>query len=181
MSWGNNRQTFCNNKVCSPYIRAEKVLRNNHLTLAGLLFFGKEPQTLCPAFIIKVAMFAGNDIGGNVYRSKPENLTGPIPELFRQGMMYLKSNIRYLQNGQRFNSHGIPEVSIIAMKKVFRNALVHCNYFENSSVRPLAFDNGIEIISPGKLSNNLTVEEVKYGNPVIRNNQIALFASQTFH
>ncbi|MDR1839415.1 MAG: putative DNA binding domain-containing protein, partial [Treponema sp.] len=160
-------------------LRAKKVMRNNHLTLSGLLFFGKEPQALRPAFTIKVAMFAGNDIGGNVYRSKPEDLTGPIPELFRQGMMYLKSCIRYLQNGQGFNSHGIPEISIIAMEEVLQNALVHRDYFKNSPVRLLVFDNRIEIISPGKLPNSLTVEEVKYGNPVIRNNQIAFFASRT--
>jgi predicted HTH transcriptional regulator len=160
-------------------LRAKKVLRNNHLTLAGLLFFGNEPQAFRPAFTIKAAMFVGNDIGGNVYRSKPEDLTGPIPELFKQGMMYLKSCIRYLQNGQGFNSHGIPEVSIIAMEEVLQNALVHRDYFKNSPVRLLVFDNRIEIISPGKLPNSLTVEEVKYGNPVIRNNQIVLFASRT--
>jgi predicted HTH transcriptional regulator len=41
------------------------------------------------------------------------------------------------------------------------------------------FDDRIEIISPGKLPNALTVEEIKYGNPVVRNNQIAMFSSQT--
>jgi predicted HTH transcriptional regulator len=158
---------------------AKKVMRNSHLTLAGLLFFGNEPQTFRPAFTIKAAMFIGNDIGGNNYRSKPEDLTGIIPELFKQGMMYLKSSIRYLQNGQGFNSHGVPEVSIVAMEEVLQNALVHRDYFKNSPVRLLVFDNRIEIISPGKLPNSLTVEEVKYGNPVIRNNQIALFASRT--
>jgi predicted HTH transcriptional regulator len=160
-------------------LRAKKVIRNNHLTLAGLLFFGKEPQMLRPAFTIKAAMFAGNDIGGNDYRSKPEDLTGPIPELYKQGMMYLKSSIRYLQNGQGFNSHGIPEVSITAMEEVLQNALIHRDYFKNAPVRLLVFDNRIEIISPGKLPNSLTVEDVKYGNPVIRNNQIAMFASRT--
>ena len=158
---------------------AKKVMRNGHLTLAGLLFFGNEPQAFRPAFTIKAAMFIGNDIGGNNYRSKPEDLSGPVPELFKQGMMYLKSCIRYLQNGQGFNSHGIPEVSIIAMEEVLQNALVHRDYFKNAPVRLLVFDNRIEIISPGKLPNSLTVEEVKYGNPVIRNNQIALFASRT--
>ena len=97
-------------------LRVKKVLRNGHLTLAGLLFFGNEPQLFRPAFTIKAAMFIGNDIGGNNYRSKPEDLTGPVPELYKQGLMYLKSSIRYLQNGQGFNSHGIPEISIIAME-----------------------------------------------------------------
>ena len=158
---------------------AKKIMRNNRLTLAGLLFFGKEPQSLRPAFTIKAVMFAGNDIGGNNYRSKPEDLTGTVPELFKQGMLYVKSCIKYLQNGQGFNSRGVPEVSIIALEEVLQNALVHRDYFKNAPVRLLVFDNRIEIISPGKLPNSLTVEEVKYGNPVIRNNQIVLFASRT--
>jgi len=158
---------------------AKKVMRNNHLTLAGLLFFGKEPQSFRPAFTIKAVMYAGNDIGGENYRSKPEDLTGTIPELFKQGMLYVKSCIKYLQDGQGFNSHGVPEVSLIALEEVLQNALIHRDYFKNAPVRLLVFDNRIEIISPGKLPNSLTVDEVKYGNPVIRNNQIALFASRT--
>jgi predicted HTH transcriptional regulator len=158
---------------------AKKVMRINHLTLAGLLFFGKEPQSFRPAFTIKAAMFVGNDISGNDYRSKPEDLTGTIPELFKQGMLYVKSCIKYFQNGQGFNSHGVPEISIIALEEVLQNALVHRDYFKNAPIRLLVFDDRVEIISPGKLPNSLTVEEVKYGNPVIRNNQIALFASRT--
>jgi predicted HTH transcriptional regulator len=158
---------------------AKKIMRNNHLTLAGLLFFGNAPQSFRPAFSIKAVMFAGNDIGSNNYRSKPEDLTGTIPELFKQGMLYIKSCIRYLQEGQGFNSHGIPEISVIAIEEVLQNALIHRDYFKSAPVRLLIFDNRIEIISPGKLPNSLTVEEIKYGNPVIRNNQIALFASRT--
>jgi predicted HTH transcriptional regulator len=160
-------------------LTTENIMRNNHVTLAGLLFFGWEPQSFRPAFTIKAVMFVGNDIGGNNYRSKPEDLYGTIPELYKQGMMYVKSCIKYLQNGQGFNSHGIPEVSIVALEEVLQNALVHRDYFKNAPVRLLVFDNRIEIISPGKLPNSLTVDEVKYGNPVIRNNQIALFASRT--
>jgi len=155
------------------------VLEEALKALAGLLFFGNEPQSFRPAFTIKAVMFAGNDISSNNYRSKPEDLNGTIPEMFKQGMLYIKSCIRYLQEGQGFNSHGIPEISIIAIEEVLQNALIHRDYFKSAPVRLLIFDNRIEIISPGKLPNSLTVEEIKYGNPVIRNNQIALFASRT--
>jgi len=160
-------------------LKVKKVMRNNHLTLAGLLFFGNEVQSFRPQFTIKAAMYIGNDIGGNDYKSKPEDLKGIIPELFKQGMMYVKSCIKYLQNGQGFNSIGVPEVSIIALEEVLQNALIHRDYFKNAPIRLLIFDNRIEIISPGRLPNSLTVEEIKYGNPVIRNNQLAMFASRT--
>ena len=60
-----------------------------------------------------------------------------------------------------------------------QNALVHRDYFKNSPIRLLIFDNRIEIISPGKLPNSLTVEDIKFGNPVIRNNQLVSFSTHT--
>ena len=129
--------------------------------------------------VTSAVMFTGNEISSDNYRSKPEDFTGNIPELFKQGMLYVKSCIKYVQKENGFNSKGLPEISIIALEEIIQNALVHRDYFKNAPVRLLVFDNRIEIISPGKLPNSLTVEEVKYGNPVIRNNQIALFASRT--
>jgi predicted HTH transcriptional regulator len=160
-------------------LRAKKVLRNGHLTLAGLLFFGRTSQYFRPLFTIKAVTFVGNDIGGCNYRSKPEDFSGTMPEIYKQGMQYLKSSIRYQQNGQGFNSQGVPEVSLIALEEILQNALIHRDYFKRTPVRLLIFDNRIEIISPGNLPNSLTVEAVKYGNPVIRNHQIAYFASRT--
>jgi predicted HTH transcriptional regulator len=158
---------------------AKKVMRDGHLTLAGLLFFGKNPQHFRPAFCIKAVTFAGNSIGGNNYRSKPEDFSGSVPELYKQGMQYLKSSIKYLQKEDDFNTHGVPEISIRALDEVLQNALTHRDYYKNAPVRVLLFDNRIEIVSPGRLPNSLTVEEARYGNPVIRNNQIAYFASRT--
>jgi ATP-dependent DNA helicase RecG len=40
----------------------------------------------------------------------------------------------------------------------------------------LIFDNRVEIISPGKLPNNLTVEKIKRGVSVKRNHTLASFA-----
>ena len=54
--------------------------------------------------------------------------------------------------------------------------MLHRDYFKNSPIRILIFDNRVEIISPGKLPNSLTVEEIKFGNPVIRNNQLVSYA-----
>lgn len=158
-------------------LKAKRVLRNNQLTLAGLLFFGKEPQTIKPAFTIKAVSYFGNDIEGNRYRSKPKDLTGTIPELFEKGLDFLNTNLNFIQIGESFNTQGKLEISSIAIEELLQNALVHRDYFKNSPIRLLVFDNRIEIISPGKLPNSLTVEDIKYGNPVIRNNQIVAFST----
>ena len=160
-------------------LRAKKVLRNDKLTLAGLLFFGKAPQSFKPAFCIKTVSFFGNKISGKDYRSKPDDLIGTVPDLFKKGMDFFSSNLKHSQQGQDFNRPGILEISKIALEELLINALVHRDYFKNAPIRLLIFDNRIEIISPGKLPNNLTVEEIRYGNPVIRNNQLVAFSQQT--
>ncbi len=160
-------------------LRAKRVLRNDRLTLAGLLFFGKEPQGIKSAFTIKAVSYFGNDSAGNQYRSKPKDLTGTIPQLFEKALDFLMSNLNSLQTGSSFNSQGKLEVSRIALEELLQNALVHRDYFKNAPIRLLIFDNRIEIISPGKLPNSLTVEDIKYGNPVIRNNQLVSFSTHT--
>jgi predicted HTH transcriptional regulator len=160
-------------------LRAKRILRNGRVTLAGLLFFGVEPQAIKPAFTVKVVSFFGNELSANQYRWKPEDLQGTIPELFKQGMMFLKSSLRHTQQGQGFNSIGILEISPIVLEEILQNALLHRDYYKNSPIRVLIFDDRVEIISPGTLPNSLTVEEVKYGNPVIRNNQLVAFGIHT--
>lgn len=160
-------------------LKAKRILPDGRLSLAGLLFFGNDPQCFKPAFTIKVVSFVGNDINGMQYRNKPADLNGTIPQLFEKSMSFLKSNLQYLQSGQGFNSIGKLEISEIALIELVQNAIVHRDYFKNSPIRILIFDDRVEIISPGKLPNSLTVEDIKYGNPVIRNNQLVAFASKT--
>lgn len=154
------------------------ILRNNSLTLSGLLFFGKNPQRFKPAFCIKAVSFFGNDISGREYRNS-QDINGTIPELFDGGMTFFTSNLKHTQQGQSFNTLGIMEISKIALEELLQNALIHRDYLKNAAVRILIFDNRIEIISPGRLPNSLTVENIKYGNTVLRNNLLATFCSKT--
>jgi len=160
-------------------LKVKKVLRNDKLTLAGLLFFGKEPQNIKPAFCIKTVCFFGNSISGKDYRRKPEDLKGTIPDLFESGMKFLESNLRYMQKGQNFNTIGILEISRDALVEILVNALVHRDYLKNAPIRIMILDNRVEIISPGKLPNSLTVEEAMFGNPIIRNPQLVKFGFHT--
>lgn len=160
-------------------LKAKRILRNGQLSLAGLLFFGKDPQSIKPAFTIKAVSFIGNDISGTQYRSKPADFRGTIPQLFNEAMGFLKTNLKYLQADKEFNSTGVLEISEIALIELVQNSLVHRDYFKNSPIRILIFDDRVEIISPGKLPNSLTVNDIKYGNPVIRNNQLVAFSSHT--
>jgi ATP-dependent DNA helicase RecG len=153
------------------------LIKDQHLNLAGLLLFGKEPQRYKPTFLIRAVSFFGNDIEGQDYRDS-RDIIGDLEMLYDQGMKFLLNNLHYTQQGRNFNTLGILEISRVALEEILQNALIHRDYFKNAPIRILILDNRIEIISPGKLPNNLTVENIKYGNVVIRNNLIASFATK---
>ena len=154
------------------------IMKEDRMTLAGLLFFGKDPQQYRPTFVIKAVSFFGNDIGGINYRDS-KDITGTLPELFEKGMSFLKANLHNIQAGQGFNSIGKLEISEVALEEILQNALVHRDYTRNAPIRLLIFDNRVEIISPGCLPDGLTVESIKLGSAVVRNPFIANFCAKT--
>lgn len=153
------------------------IMKDNRITLGGLLFFTKKPQRYRPIFCIKAVSFFGNDIAGTDYRDS-EDIFGTLPEQFERGMSFLTRNLHHIQAGQNFNSTGILEISKIALEEILQNALTHRDYSKNASINLLIFDNRIEIVSPGSLPNSLTIENIKMGNAVVRNNLIVSFSSK---
>ena len=145
-----------------------KLLKSPHLTLAGFLLFGKEPQRIRPHLMVKAVAFVGNSLGGTGYLDS-EDIGSTLPEQFKNTMGFLKRNLRKQQNGQNFNFPGIMEVPQIALEEAVVNALVYRDYLINSSVRVFIFDNRVEIISPGKLPNTATIETIKFGMQIVRN------------
>ncbi|MEQ1746926.1 MAG: RNA-binding domain-containing protein [Saprospiraceae bacterium] len=142
--------------------------QNGHLNTAGALLFGKNLQRLLPQFFISAIWFAGNDITGTVYRSS-ENIIGTIQEQYFRGYDFIRTKINYVQGDKNFNSLGEPEVPLIVFSELLANALIHRDYFVNDSIKIFIFQNRIEIKSPGRLPNNLTVQEMQMGLRKSRN------------
>ncbi len=153
------------------------VTKEDLLTLGGLLFFGKNPQKYRPAFCIKAVSFFGNELGGSDYRDS-EDIVGTIPEMFQKSISFFTRNLHHIQAGQSFNSTGLLEISPVVLEELLQNALTHRDYSKNAPIRICIFDNRVEIISPGKLPNSLTVENIKRGNAVVRNNLIVSYSTK---
>lgn len=153
------------------------ILKEGQMTLGGLLFFAKDPQKYRPAFCIKAVSFFGNDIAGNDYRGS-KDIIGTIPEMFEQAMGFFNTYLEHKQKDQNFNTTGQLEISPVALEELLQNALTHRDYSKNAPVRLLIFDDRVEIISPGALPNSLTVENIKMGNTVVRNNLVVSFSSK---
>ncbi len=151
--------------------------RDATLKLAGLLIFGKHPQRFRPAFLVKAVSFVGNDPAGEKYRDS-EDFEGCLRDLYKGTMSFLTRNLRRLQGEKGINTVGDLEVSPAALEELVVNMLLHRDYFVSAPWRAMMFDNRIELISPGALPNNLTVENIRNGVSNIRNPLIASYATK---
>lgn len=151
--------------------------KGDKLNVAGALLFGKNLSRLLPNFYIAAVWFAGNHKGESVYRSS-ENLTGSLNEQYRQAYDFIRTKLNYVQGDQSFNSVGKPEVPLIVFQELLVNALIHRDYFINDSIKVFMFQDRIEIISPGKLPNSLTVDQMRVGIRKSRNFVLAAIGSE---
>lgn len=147
----------------------------NYINFSGMLLFGKNVTKYLPLSQLICVSFFGNDVTGTEYRDS-ENIEGNLQNLYKGGTAFISRNIRKVQNGKNFNTLGDPEIPVIVFEELLINALIHRDYFINANIRILIFDDRIEIISPGKLPNNLTVEKIKKGVSIRRNQTLSSFA-----
>lgn len=138
------------------------------LNLAGVLMFAEQPEWIVPQFVVKAIRYPGNRIHGTDYIDT-EDFSGPLSMIFNGALAFVMRNLHKVQAGRGVNSPGTPEIPEAVFEELLVNALVHRDYLVNAPIRLFVFDNRIEIISPGHLPNNLTVEKIRAGNSNIRN------------
>jgi ATP-dependent DNA helicase RecG len=151
--------------------------KNDNLNLAGLLLFGSNPQRHRPEFVVKAVSFVGTDPAGDQYRDS-QDIGGCLRDIHAQTMSFLQRNLRRIQAGQGFNSEGELEVPPSALEELVVNMLLHRDYFISAPWRVMLFDDRIELISPGSLPNNLTIENIRNGVSNMRNPLLASFATK---
>ena len=128
-------------------------------------------------FIVKAVSYPGNDIHVSEYLDS-EDMTGKLEEIYKNSLAFMKRNLLRVQDGQSVNSLGRLEIPSIVLEELLVNALIHRDYFISAPIRIFIFSDRIEIISPGHLPNNLTIENIKNGNSNIRNPILASFATK---
>jgi ATP-dependent DNA helicase RecG len=147
------------------------------LNVAGSLLFSKTPQYALPAFVVKAVAFVSTQIEDERYIDS-RDITGKLADVFQQTLGFIVANTRAAQGEQGFNSQGQPEIPRIVWEELVANALIHRDYFISAPIRVLVFADRVEIISPGHLPNNLTIENIKAGNSNMRNPILASFAAK---
>ena len=149
----------------------------NRITVAGLLLFGKRLPVLLPEMKIDAVWFKGSEKSSDEWWDQ-RIITGTLPEQYDGGMSFLKRWNSRVQGEGSFNQAGRPEVPETVFEELLINALIHRDYFIKDSIKVFIFDDRIEIRSPGKLPNSLTVEQIRRGLRRSRNVLLASFAPE---
>lgn len=164
-------------KPLSVLLENMNLAKGGILNIAGALLFSKSPQYRLPAYTAKGICYEGNNIHADRYIESIE-ANGKIADVFQTCLSFIMRNIPKIQNEQNVNSIGQSAIPRIVFEELLANAFIHRDYFVSAPVRIFIFSNRIEIVSPGHLPNNLTVQNIINGNSNIRNPILASFATR---
>jgi ATP-dependent DNA helicase RecG len=154
-----------------------RLLNRGRLTISGALLFATDPTPLVPMFHAKAVCYPGIDIHASQYADSAD-IHGRIDWQFEHALSFILRNLRREQRGQGVNTEGILEVPRIVFEELLANAFIHRDYFVSAPIRIFVFDDRVDIISPGHLPNNLTVDNIRCGNSNIRNPILASYATK---
>lgn len=137
-------------------------------TIGGLLVFGIVPERTLFQAGIAFAHFDGREIGAELIDKK--TLGGNLPRQVDNALAAIKANLRVgstIEGARRIEAPHYPD-------KVFRellvNAVVHRNYsITGSQIRVFLFQDRLQVISPGRLPNTVSIEKLAVGTSFARN------------
>ncbi|MCL2208695.1 MAG: putative DNA binding domain-containing protein [Treponema sp.] len=163
------------NEFIDDGISIEQILENLNLAqngaflLAGLLLFSSRRHFYLPQFSIQCVSVDGSIIE-NTFKDNEAAFEGTISHVYKCTIDFIKRNMKKIPETNGFNSLTKWEIPYEVFEELLVNALVHRDYFISSTIKVLIFTDRVEIISPGKLPNSLSIENIKNGVSVIRNN-----------
>lgn len=142
---------------CGKLVNGEFVINNS-----GLLFFAKKPQRMLPWVFIRCSRLKGTNF------IDKQKIAGNLCGMVDEAMVFVKRNTCVAAKFDGFKRIDIEEYPYTAIREAIVNAVCHRDYCIENNVFVNIFDDRVEIISPGPIPNNLTVEEIR-GKSIPRN------------
>lgn len=153
------------NPEAKNILKHRGLIIHNHLTVGALLLFGKYPTQFLPQARVRFIRYDGNkkETGQRINIIKEESFDSSIPRIIHDVSQLIKTQLRDFQildaNG-KFKA--VPEYPEFAWFEGIVNALTHRDYsIAGEHIRISMFDDRLEIFSPGKLPNIVTLENMK--------------------
>jgi len=151
-------------------------------TLAGLLMFGVYPQAIEPQLVVVFLHYFGT----TEYEAAPngarfldnKKFEGSIPAIIEKAYPYILKAMRQSTLVNGLYHEDIPEYPREAFREAIINAVMHRDYSpyaRASHIQVRLFADRLEIVSPGCLYGNVTVENLEEKQST-RNRQLMRFA-----
>lgn len=151
-------------------------------SVAGLLLFGRNPNRFLPQAGITAAVYPGTEKD----LTRPTVVTGPMVSLFQDtaaGLEIVEPGIidrvmafleRHATDGEELGGGAWRTVRWHypreALREALVNAVAHRDYLlAATDIEVAVYENRIEIISPGRLTNGITPERMRAGCRAARN------------
>ncbi|KAB7789034.1 ATP-binding protein [Bifidobacterium leontopitheci] len=138
---------------------------DGELTHAGVLLFAAHPARFMPQARVRVLRFEGKrlETGSQLNIIKDRTFEGPIPKTVEDASLFISGMLReyqYMDKNAKFQI--IPEYPEFAWFEGLVNAVVHRDYANaGEHIRISMYDDRLEILSPGKLPNTVTLENMR--------------------
>ena len=150
------------------YLENLKVITHDKKpTLAGMLFFGENPQRFIPYAKIIAAYIPGTDVSIPPFDRK--DLEGKISDILEDSLKFLRLYLKEEHRIKGFEPELYPELPIEVLREGIVNAIAHRDYTISASIRIFIFEDRIEIRTPGKLPNSVSIENMRTSIHVLRN------------
>jgi len=147
------------------------------LSIAALLIFGQAPQRWLPQSRLSAVAFAGSDEDSDILDRR--EIMGRLPDIIDDTRVFLERNIRMPAREHGFGREDIVLYDRKALGEAVVNAIAHRDYsLSGSQIRVFLFSDRIEVRSPGRLPNSITLDNIKLGVHAERNRAIATLLTQ---
>lgn len=137
------------------------------VTVAGVLMFAKFPTAFVPSAKLRFFRYDGTraEVGTSMNISKQKVFEDPIPKLIEKSKQFIETQLREFtaldKNTGKFIT--VPEYPPFAWQEGLVNAVTHRAYnIHGDDIKVFMFDDRLEIHSPGKLPNIVSVENIKF-------------------
>ena len=167
----------------SPTIPWSDLLRNTHVTIrdrdevdrpsvAGLLSFGSDPTEVLASAYIEAACYGGTRLSSDEL-VRAERLAGPLSDQIDAGVAFV---MHFMRAGREAAEDRAYDINVVDEAVV--NAVAHRDYsVSGSKIRLFLFADRLELYSPGKLPNGITIEQMPY-RTFTRNQLLVSFLSK---
>ena len=148
----------------------------DHPTVAGLLIFAREPTEFLASGSIEAACYRGTRLSSDEL-VHAERLAGPVPDQIDAGVAFVARFMR-TPAGDRPSDRDAPSYDLDVVDEAIVNAVAHRDYaIAGSKVRLFLFADRLELYSPGKLPNTITLDDMPY-RTFTRNQLLVSFLSR---